>query len=172
MKNIKLILLIFFAFILVPVAHAEECDEEAINQMREEINKSDYSLKLEYNEKEKNMYAKIVDLPEEYEAFITSGEESNPLSSEKGVKVNSGIAQLSITRELDCGTLDILSTIIKIPYYDTSKKNVFADGSIVEETGNKINIKRILLIGGLSITVIGLLIIAYIMIKGRIKHEK
>ena len=81
MKNIKLILLILFAFILIPVVHADECDEETMNQMREELANSDYSLKIEYKDgKKPGMYAKIENLPEGYAAFITSGEESFPLA--------------------------------------------------------------------------------------------
>ncbi len=170
MKNIKLILLILFAFILVPVAHAEECDEEAINQMREELAKSDYSLKLEYNEKEKSMYAKIVGLPEGYEAFLVLEEETEPLNVADSIQIQSGINNI-LFRSKVCPSAVFYSTI-KVPYYDATKKDVFADGSLVEDVTSKINIKRILLIVGLVIVIIGLGIVGYVMIKGRLKHEK
>lgn len=170
MKNIKLILLILFAFILIPVVNAEECDEEAINQMREEIAKSDYSLKLEYNEKEKSLYAKIVDLPEGYSAYYLEGEETQLISTDEGYKVGSGIQTIYFLNDT-CGAV-VYSSNIKIPYYDSSKKDVFADGSIIEESKTTVNIKRILLIIGLTIVIIGLGVIGFIMIKGRLKHEK
>ena len=170
MKNIKLILLILFAFILVPVAHAEECDEETINQMREEISNSDYSLKLEYNEKEKSMYAKIEGLPEGYEAFLILGEDAESLSTDDSIQIQSGINYISF-RSKACLS-EVFYSSVKVPYYDANKKNVFADGSIVEDVTNRINIKRILLIVGLVIVIIGLGIVGYVMIKGRLKHEK
>ena len=133
MKNIKLILLILFTFILIPIVNAEECDYEEINQMREEIAKSDYSLKLEYNKKEKSMYAKIVDLPEGYSAYITDEEASHLINSDEGLPVDSGIKSLSFIDD-KCGQIVFL-TKIKIPHYDPTKKNVYADGSMIEEFG-------------------------------------
>ena len=171
MKNIKLILLILFAFILIPVVHADECDEETMNQMREELANSDYSLKIEYKDgKKPGMYAKIVNLPEGYEAFLLSSAGVDASSLEEYTYIGEGLKTISFLNKR-C-PVELYYSTVKIPYYNQKNKNVFADGSIVEESSNKINIKRILLIGGLSITVIGLLIVAYIMIKGRMKHEE
>ena len=116
------------------------------------------------------MYAKIVDLPEGYSAYVTDGADSSLISSSEGHIVDSGIQGIAFI-DSKCEQT-VFFAEVKIPHYDPTKKNVFADGSIIEESRNNSNIKRILLIIGLTLVIIGLGTIGYIMIKGRLKHDK
>ena len=167
MRVIKNILFILGTFLFIPIVYAENCD---INELQKELVESNYTVKLDYNEEQKGLTATIQNLPNGFTVYIHKDENVEQLSSSNPIAVSSGISYLAFFHE-SCSS-PFYGTDIKIPYYDYAKQNVFADGSVVEKQKDSSYIKRILTIIFLSLVIVILGIVAYLMIKRRLKHEK
>lgn len=164
----KLLLLIITSFIFIANSYAQNCSNEVINDLRNNVN-IDYNI--EYAEKIEGMAGfkgyenvlKITAPDSEYYFDLVDSEDRSILINNGYYAVsNGGIYTLNVYHN-NCGMDIIKTTTIKVPYYNKDNKNIWDDGSIVKtniedkKESKNTNIIILLVITSISIIVGGII---------------